>query len=190
MHCLIDDTSCDICDLLWRNREQVACDIQLFLGLSTNQQCMVSWSVKTIQINRPAFRQEHAIVRCNVIQLNINQNLPSLPFRVGCMVDQIGYTALIQKSDTSRSDLFPVSPEQVTSTICSYKKRNVEHTFFIRTRRHSQRSYQAHPNDIIELLGFVLTTTYFSFRAQIYRQIFGAAMGSPVSAIVANLFME
>ena len=45
-------------------------------------------------------------------------------------------------------------------------------------------------DDIIELLKFVLTTTYFSFRGQIYRQIFGAAMGSPVSAIVANLFME
>ncbi|XP_072051971.1 uncharacterized protein [Amphiura filiformis] len=44
--------------------------------------------------------------------------------------------------------------------------------------------------DIIQLLSFVLTTTYFSFRGQIYRQIFGAAMGSPVSAIVANLFME
>ncbi|XP_072048921.1 uncharacterized protein [Amphiura filiformis] len=44
--------------------------------------------------------------------------------------------------------------------------------------------------DIIELLQFILTTTYFSFRGQIFRQIFGAAMGSPVSAIVANLFME
>ena len=31
---------------------------------------------------------------------------------------------------------------------------------------------------------------YFSFRGSIYRQIFGAAMGSPVSPIVANLFME
>ena len=46
------------------------------------------------------------------------------------------------------------------------------------------------PDDIIELLQFIVTTTYFSFRGQIYRQIFGAAMGSPVSAIVANLFME
>ena len=44
--------------------------------------------------------------------------------------------------------------------------------------------------DIIELLQFIVTTTYFSFRGQIYHQIFGAAMGSPVSAIVANLFME
>ena len=45
-------------------------------------------------------------------------------------------------------------------------------------------------DDIIKLLQFVLTTTYFSFRGSIYRQIFGAAMRNPVSPIVANLFME
>jgi len=44
--------------------------------------------------------------------------------------------------------------------------------------------------DIIELLEFILTTTYFSFRGQIYRQKFGTAMGSPVSPLVANSFME
>ena len=46
------------------------------------------------------------------------------------------------------------------------------------------------PEDIIELLHFVLTTTYFKFNGEIYRQKFGTAMGSPVSPIVANLFME
>ena len=46
------------------------------------------------------------------------------------------------------------------------------------------------PNDTIELLGFILTTTYFQFDGQVYRQKFGAAMGSPVSPIIANLFME
>ena len=45
-------------------------------------------------------------------------------------------------------------------------------------------------DDIMELLEFILTTTYFSFRNNIYRQKFGAAMGSPVSAIIANMFME
>ena len=46
------------------------------------------------------------------------------------------------------------------------------------------------PEDIVELLEFVLTTTYFMFRGQVYQQKFGTAMGSPVSPIVANLFME
>ena len=42
----------------------------------------------------------------------------------------------------------------------------------------------------MELLVFVLTTTYFQFKGKNFRQKFGAAMGSPVSPIVANLFME
>ncbi|XP_070577734.1 uncharacterized protein [Ptychodera flava] len=45
-------------------------------------------------------------------------------------------------------------------------------------------------DDIIELLKFIVNTTYFVFREQIYQQLFGTAMGSPVSPIVANLFME
>ena len=45
-------------------------------------------------------------------------------------------------------------------------------------------------DNIIELLQFILTTAYFEFHGTIYRQHFGAAMGSPVSPIVANFFME
>ena len=44
--------------------------------------------------------------------------------------------------------------------------------------------------DIIDLLEMVLMSTYFIFRGTIYKQTFGAAMGSPVSPIVANLYME
>ena len=44
--------------------------------------------------------------------------------------------------------------------------------------------------NIIELLGFCLHNTYFSFQNKFYEQIEGVAMGSPVSQIVANLFME
>ena len=45
-------------------------------------------------------------------------------------------------------------------------------------------------NDIILLLEFCLKNTYFSFQGQFYEQVEGAAMGSPVSPIVANLYME
>ena len=45
-------------------------------------------------------------------------------------------------------------------------------------------------SDIILLLEFCLKNTCFSFQDQFYEQIEGAAMGSPVSPIVANLYME
>ena len=44
--------------------------------------------------------------------------------------------------------------------------------------------------DIILLLEFCLKNTYFSFQGLFYEQVEGAAMGSPVSPIVANLYME
>ena len=40
------------------------------------------------------------------------------------------------------------------------------------------------------LLQFCLENTYFSFQSRFYEQTQGAAMGSPISPIVANLFME
>ena len=44
--------------------------------------------------------------------------------------------------------------------------------------------------DIILLLEFCLKNTFFSFQGQFYEQVEGAAMGFPVSPIVANLYME
>ena len=44
-------------------------------------------------------------------------------------------------------------------------------------------------DSIIELLKFILTTTYFEFRGIIYR-CFGAAMGSSVIPVVANFLMQ
>ena len=40
------------------------------------------------------------------------------------------------------------------------------------------------------LLEFCLTNTYFSFQDKLYEQKEGAAMGSPISPIVANFFVE
>ena len=44
--------------------------------------------------------------------------------------------------------------------------------------------------NILELLGFCLHNTYFSFQNKFYEQVDCVAMGSPVSPIVANLYME
>ena len=45
-------------------------------------------------------------------------------------------------------------------------------------------------NDIILLLEFCVKNTYFSFQDQFYEQVEIVAMGSPVSPIIANLYME
>ena len=44
--------------------------------------------------------------------------------------------------------------------------------------------------NIIRLLEYCLTSTYFIFQGKFYEQQEGAAMGSPISPIVANLYME
>jgi hypothetical protein len=46
------------------------------------------------------------------------------------------------------------------------------------------------PDEITRLLGLCLRCTYFTFQGEFYLQIHGAAMGSPVSPIICNLYME
>ena len=46
------------------------------------------------------------------------------------------------------------------------------------------------PDRIAELLGLCLRSTYFSYSGNFYEQREGAAMGFPVSVVVANLYME
>ncbi len=43
---------------------------------------------------------------------------------------------------------------------------------------------------IKDLLKFCLDTTYFVFQGEYYQQTHGVAMGSPVSPLVANIYME
>ncbi len=45
-------------------------------------------------------------------------------------------------------------------------------------------------DEIIDLVKFCLSNTHFSFRDKVYHQSFGCAMGSPVSALAANIVME
>ncbi len=46
------------------------------------------------------------------------------------------------------------------------------------------------PGCITELLEVSLRSTYFRYNGNCYEQVDGAAMGSPVSAVVTNLYME
>jgi retron-type reverse transcriptase len=44
--------------------------------------------------------------------------------------------------------------------------------------------------DVLALFKHVLTSTYFCFDGQFYEQTDGVAMGSPLSPVIANFFME
>ena len=46
------------------------------------------------------------------------------------------------------------------------------------------------PDGVAELLNICLRSTYFSYGGEFYKQREGAAMDFPVSAEVANLYME
>jgi len=45
-------------------------------------------------------------------------------------------------------------------------------------------------SSLIPLIEHCLTTTYFSYNDQFYEQTSGAAMGSPISPVIANIFVE
>ena len=71
----------------------------------------------------------------------------------------------------------------------------VEPAIFI-IKKHLEEDNELHHrtamsvNQITCLLKFCLNTTYFTFHGKIYEQVKGSAMGSPLSPIVANLFMD
>ncbi|XP_021918637.1 uncharacterized protein LOC110829329 [Zootermopsis nevadensis] len=44
--------------------------------------------------------------------------------------------------------------------------------------------------DVLRLFHLVLTSSYFKFGGQFYEQTDGVAMGSPLSPVIANFFME
>ena len=49
---------------------------------------------------------------------------------------------------------------------------------------------ELYPDDITALFRHCLTSSYFSYQERIYEQKEGVAMGSPLSPVVANFFME
>ena len=46
------------------------------------------------------------------------------------------------------------------------------------------------PADIVSVSRLCLTTTYFQFGGDFYEKVEGVAMGSPLSPVVANIYMQ
>ena len=55
---------------------------------------------------------------------------------------------------------------------------------------HLEKKTKLTKNQVVELTKFVLHNSFFSYGGTLYHQIFGCAMGSPLSIVIANLLME
>ena len=66
---------------------------------------------------------------------------------------------------------------------------NVVREFLLNDTALNERT-KLSPDQVCSLLELCLNTTYFVYNGRFYRQRHGCAMGSPVSSIVVNLFME
>ena len=66
---------------------------------------------------------------------------------------------------------------------------NVVREFLLNDTTLNERT-KLSPDQVCSLLELCLNTTYFVYNGRFYRQRHGCAMGSPVSPIVVNLFME
>ena len=59
-----------------------------------------------------------------------------------------------------------------------------------RRLKHWGTDQHSPPGHVTMLLGICLKTTYFMYHRQFYEQMEGAIMGSLVSPVIANIFME
>ena len=44
--------------------------------------------------------------------------------------------------------------------------------------------------EFLNIIKFILNNNYFQFNEKFYHQIFGSAIGNPISPILANIVME
>ena len=44
--------------------------------------------------------------------------------------------------------------------------------------------------EFINVIKFILNNNFFQFNGKFYQQIFGSAMGNPISPILANIVIE
>ena len=99
-------------------------------------------------------------------------------------VEQIKHISLAQGECLSSYDMYALFTSVPVDPVLNIIKYLLEKDHTLKERTVLAVS------DIILLLEFCLKNTYFSSQDQFYEQVEGAAMGSPVSPTVANLYME
>ena len=71
---------------------------------------------------------------------------------------------------------------------CSCQEGDGSHQEELEDKTLSDQTNDA--EDVMSILEFVMSTTYFQFDGQYYQQVHGASMGSPVSVVASDMLME
>ena len=129
------------------------------------------------------------------IAYNVSRSLADI---LGPLVGKTEHHVLNSKQFAEEMTNITVEDFEIMNShdvISLFTKTPIEQTLrIIRSRLEQDRDLKNRTkltvNDLMELTEFVLTTTYFSFQGDIYVQNSGPAMGSPLSPIACNIFME
>ena len=114
------------------------------------------------------------------------------------LVGHAGYTVRNSKEFVANVAGMEIAPEEIMISFdveALYTSLPID-----RVLKHTQRRLEEDRTlsertdltvqEILSLLKFCLQSTYFTFREEFYHLTDGVAMGSPISSVVANLFME
>ena len=99
----------------------------------------------------------------------------------GTILDGVGVFFFFLMVSFDVKSLFTSIPVNLALTITKDRLQ--------RDQKLAERSY-LYVDNILKLSDFVLNHNYFKYDDNHYKQIFGCAMGSPISPVLADLVME
>ncbi|KAF2887701.1 hypothetical protein ILUMI_18473 [Ignelater luminosus] len=131
---------------------------------------------------RSSIKQEVKIRHTNAQTTGkyLDKQLQTHAEEVESYVKKTGHFIELLKKETVQSDHLLVSFDVVSL----FTNVPVGETLKIIRRKHKP------PDHIIDLTKHCLKNTYFIYKDERYKQIEGALMGSPLSPVIADLFME
>ena len=108
------------------------------------------------------------------------------------LTDELAKVVIDEEDILNSHDVVCEHVHQYTDwpSILSIVKDRLENEDIFLRDYSKEQGFKLTSDDVVNLQEFILTTTYFTFRGKIYRQLFGTAMRSPVSLIAATIFME
>ena len=105
------------------------------------------------------------------------------------LADELDKVVLEDDEILNSHDVVSLFTNTPIDQVLDIVKRRLENEDVLKIYNH-ETGFNLTSGDVVQLLDFILSTTYFTFRGKIYRQLFGTAMESQVSPLAANIFME